>query len=209
MTTPSNESDAAKFAAGLREWVKSGPNLSPESEADAWREWYQAGPNRASDNNAGVSQPNEVRGTAGPEGTGRALRYNTNKPELSYVLTYPEALKTLSAVQTYGATKYARGNYLLGSNWTQYVDSLLRHLTAFYAGEDIDPESGQPHTGHVLFNAMMLAQMFETRKDLDDRLNQKTVAVPDAVVSNDLPSYPEGWVVIGDEAKWNGDLRIP
>jgi len=107
---------------------------------------------------------------------GRALRYNAGKPELSYVLTYPRALESLAAVNTYGATKYARGNYLRGSNWTQYVDSLLRHLNAFYSGEDVDPESEQAHVGHIMFNAAMLAEMYHTRKDLDDRLNSQTMA---------------------------------
>ena len=107
---------------------------------------------------------------------GRSLRYNEGKPELSYVLTYPRALESLAAVNMYGASKYTRGNYLRGANWTEYVDSLMRHLTAFYAGEDVDPESQHPHVGHIMYNAAILAQMYHTRKDLDDRLNAETMA---------------------------------
>ena len=107
---------------------------------------------------------------------GRSLRYNEGKPELSYVLTYPRALESLAAVNMYGASKYTRGNYLRGANWTEYVDSLMRHLTAFYGGEDVDPESQHPHVGHIMYNAAILAQMYHTRKDLDDRLNAETMA---------------------------------
>jgi len=108
--------------------------------------------------------------------TENAKRYNTGKPELSYILTYPNAMKLLSNVNTYGAKKYEKGNYLKGSNWTEYCDSLLRHLLAFYSGEDIDPESDCPHVGHMLFNVAMLAEMFATRSDLDDRVNYASIA---------------------------------
>jgi hypothetical protein len=39
---------------------------------------------------------------------------------------------------------------------TEVFESMQRHLIAFLRGEDIDPESGLPHTGHILCNAMFI-----------------------------------------------------
>lgn len=103
--------------------------------------------------------------------SGKALRFNEGKPELSYLLTFPDALKAFAKICMYGANKYERGNYLRGATVTQQIDSLMRHLSSYYNGEDIDPESGEPHVGHVVWNALQLAQMALTRPDMDDRIN--------------------------------------
>lgn len=45
-----------------------------------------------------------------------------------------------------GALKYGRHNYrIAGVRASTYYDAALRHLTAFWEGEDVDPESGLPH----------------------------------------------------------------
>ena len=100
-----------------------------------------------------------------PYGEGHALRYNANKPELSYLLTFPNAIKEFAAVCMKGAEKYERGNYLKGAPTSEYVDCLMRHLTEYYSGVDIDPDSGKHHLGHVVWNALMLAEVALTRED--------------------------------------------
>lgn len=104
-----------------------------------------------------------------------AKRYNLGKPELSYLLTFPEAIKEFSRVCMRGAEKYERGNYLRGAPLSQYEDCLLRHLTAWQNGEDIDPESECNHLGHVLWNALALLEMAITQPERDDRINQKVM----------------------------------
>jgi len=125
------------------------------------------------------------------------LRYNAGKPQLSYLLSFPDAIKAIAKVCMYGETKYARGNYLSGAPWTHYIDSLLRHLTDFAAGVDDDPESGQSHMAHVAWNALMLSQMFETRKDKDDRI----FPPPPATITHTEPSdlRPGEWNIVPSE----------
>lgn len=86
-----------------------------------------------------------------------SLRYNEGKPELSYVLDAMPALKDMVAVMEFGAQKYDRNNWKKGFAKEKILDSLLRHIDAFYSGEDIDPESGLPHVGAIQCNAMFLA----------------------------------------------------
>lgn len=45
-----------------------------------------------------------------------------------------------------GARKYGRHNYrAMGVRYSVYYDALMRHMTAWWEGEDIDPDSGLPH----------------------------------------------------------------
>jgi hypothetical protein len=104
-----------------------------------------------------------------PELEVKAMRFNTGKPKLSFLLSAGAAMKGLAHVFEYGAQKYARNNWMKGLPLTEVTDSLLRHLTAFIEGEENCPESGLPHVNHVLWNAFILAQLYLTRPDLDDR----------------------------------------
>jgi hypothetical protein len=107
-----------------------------------------------------------------PSTLDQALRHNQCKPELSYLLTFPLALEAFSRACTQGASVYGRGNYLKGAPLSQSLDSLLRHLMAFANGEDIDPKSGQAHVGHIVWNALRLAQehLSPAPGTVDDRI---------------------------------------
>lgn len=98
------------------------------------------------------------------------LRYNQDKPEMSMILEADKAMAGLSKVLMYGRDKYSRGNWLGGLEHMGIVDCLMRHLTAYVSGENLDEESGLPHVDHVLANALFLSQMTKTRHDLDNRV---------------------------------------
>lgn len=99
-----------------------------------------------------------------------AKRFNTGKPKLSRILDAPNALEGVVRVLEYGDQKYSRGNWRKGLSWSDTMDSLLRHMAKFAAGEDVDPESGLPHTDHIHCNALFLAQYFREGTGVDDRM---------------------------------------
>lgn len=78
-------------------------------------------------------------------------------------------LEDLGMVLKFGADKYAAHNWRGGLNVSRIIGATMRHLTAINRGEDIDPESGLPHTAHLACNVMFLSVMLKTRPDMDDR----------------------------------------
>ncbi len=87
----------------------------------------------------------------------------------------PDALLELAKVYGYGAEKYAPNNFRKGYNWSLSYNSLLRHVLASEAGEDIDPESGLLHLAQACWHALTLIQFYFDKEsgaqpeELDDR----------------------------------------
>jgi len=52
-------------------------------------------------------------------------------------------------VLTHGAKKYAARNWEKGIMFGRVYGALLRHLFAWWGGEDVDPESGEHHLDHA------------------------------------------------------------
>lgn len=68
----------------------------------------------------------------------------------------PDALLVLAEHYGKGAEKYDDRNWERGYAWSLSYGALLRHLLAFWSGEDIDEESGMPHLSAVAFHSMAL-----------------------------------------------------
>lgn len=68
-----------------------------------------------------------------------------------------------------GAKKYARFNWARGMSWSAVLASLLRHISAWQAGEENDPETGLSHLAHAMCNLRMLMLYKKTYKEGDDR----------------------------------------
>lgn len=67
-----------------------------------------------------------------------------------------ETLKQASDAMAYGIKKYGRNNWKAGMAWSRLLDAALRHFVAASLGEDIDEESGLPHTALGLASLHML-----------------------------------------------------
>ena len=75
--------------------------------------------------------------------------YGEAKPKLSDTPTI--GIMELGKVHSMGAKKYGRFNWREHSvSASVYYDAAWRHLSAWFEGEDRDPESGLSHLAHVM-----------------------------------------------------------
>jgi hypothetical protein len=104
-----------------------------------------------------------------PAGTtkGTALKFDQDKLPLHLLST--EAMNQTAAVLAFGAQKYAEHNWRNGFAWSRPLSAAMRHITAFNAGEDTDPESGLSHLAHAACCIMFLLEFEKTHQHLDDR----------------------------------------
>ena len=81
-----------------------------------------------------------------------------------------DALEGTASVLQFGAKKYAPRNWEKGIAFSRVFAALLRHLFAWWRGEDVDPETGLSHLHHAACCIMFL-QAYTIRKtpDVDDR----------------------------------------
>lgn len=98
----------------------------------------------------------------------KALRYNEGKPQWSLVDF--ESLEDMVKVLEFGAKKYSRDNWKKGLYTVEICESLLRHVFKYLSGEDIDPESGEPHIGSIQANSMFLGYMDKNKPEFDNRV---------------------------------------
>jgi hypothetical protein len=80
-----------------------------------------------------------------------------------------EPIRQISRVYAYGAGKYSDHNWRKGYKWSLSYAALMRHLTAFWEGEDFDKESGLSHLAHAGFHILALLWFSVYRKSHDDR----------------------------------------
>lgn len=101
-----------------------------------------------------------------------AIRHDDGK--LQWHLLPMEALEGAVRVLEAGAKKYSDHNWRKGHKFSQITNSLQRHLNAFQAGEELDPESGLRHVDHLLANAIFLALITREHPEKDDRYKAPT-----------------------------------
>lgn len=95
------------------------------------------------------------------------IKFDEGKLRLSLI---PRSLFiALGTVLTYGARKYEPYNWAKGTDWSRLYDATLRHLTAWWDGEDKDPESGYSHLWHALTNICFLIVYVAHGRGKDDR----------------------------------------
>lgn len=102
----------------------------------------------------------------------------STKPSISYIP--PSAILLESLVMKGGAVKYGKFNWNKDPvRASTYYDAAFRHLASFYAGEELDPESGLPHMAHVRACMAILIDAQLTGNMIDDR--PKTVSVSELI----------------------------
>ncbi len=92
----------------------------------------------------------------------KALRYNQGKSRWS--LVHFKSLDPMVRVLMYGADKYAPDNWKHGLDRKEILDSMMRHLGALIDGQEVDPESGEHHIGHIMCNCMFYSYFNITDK---------------------------------------------
>ena len=101
---------------------------------------------------------------------GSGARYNKGKPDYSLI---PLATMADEArVWAYGKAKYAAWNWAKGQDWDVPFACLMRHLAAWQAGEELDPESLLPHLAHAMCNLRMLTLFAKNYPEGDTRPTQ-------------------------------------
>lgn len=94
------------------------------------------------------------------ENYGDALRYNSGKPQLRYILHYPKTIELLARVLEGGAAKYEEMNWKKGGNTDDsYIDAAMRHLVAFVNGGTFNEDYGTHHLGHAIWNLMTMFEL--------------------------------------------------
>lgn len=81
----------------------------------------------------------------------------------------PEFLTATAEVLTFGAKKYDDRNWELGMKWSRVFGALMRHMWAWWKGEDKDPETGLSHLHHAACCIAFLIAYEERKVGEDDR----------------------------------------
>lgn len=96
--------------------------------------------------------------------------------DADYSLIPTEPLRLLAEHYGRGSQKYEPvngiDNWRNGYPWSLSYAALQRHLNAFWAGEDIDPDSGSPHLAAAAWHCFALmhwGESEEMRERYDDR----------------------------------------
>ena len=124
----------------------------------------------------------------------------TKKAPLSTVPT--PVLLEIGLAMLEGARKYGRHNYrIAGVRGSVYYDASLRHLMAWWEGQDVDPDSGLSHITKAIAGLCVLRDSMIKGNWVDDRppavegdwikeLNKKAGEIIEKY-PNSLPPYTE------------------
>lgn len=81
----------------------------------------------------------------------------------------PEFLVATGLVLTFGAEKYGVRNWERGMKWSRVFGALMRHMWAWWGGEQRDPETGYSHLYHASACIAFLIAYEERGVGEDDR----------------------------------------
>ena len=97
----------------------------------------------------------------------KGTKFDDGKNRLDLIA--PEIIEELGLVYSYGTGKYEDRNWEKGMSWGRIFGAAMRHLWAFWKGEDMDPESGLNHLSHALWNVGALLTYYKREIGEDTR----------------------------------------
>jgi hypothetical protein len=97
----------------------------------------------------------------------KAIKHDSGKPDHS--LHPVAALDEIAKVWSFGERKYNAFNWTAGFAWRRPLAAALRHIYAWSAGEDVDPESGLSHLAHACCCLEMLIHYQRHNTGTDNR----------------------------------------
>lgn len=113
-----------------------------------------------------------------------AMRFNNGK--LQWSLVHFKSLEPMVKVLEFGAQKYDRDNWKKGLGLGKVMESMMRHVAAIMDGEITDPESGLPHIGHIMCNAMFWQYEYEKYGDsIPEAVKQRPLTPAECYPSED------------------------
>ena len=97
-----------------------------------------------------------------------ALKFDSDK-ESRPELIAPEMIEALGTILSFGAKKYHDRNWEKGMKWSRPFGALMRHLWAWWAGENLDKETNKSHLAHAACCLMFLLAYESRSVGSDDR----------------------------------------
>jgi hypothetical protein len=94
--------------------------------------------------------------------------------KVRYDLIPPELLEATAQVLTFGAAKYTQRNWEQGMAWGRPFGALMRHMWAWWRGEEKDPETGMSHLWHAACCIAFLVAYEQRNIGTDDRHKPET-----------------------------------
>jgi hypothetical protein len=86
-----------------------------------------------------------------------------------FELVPPEGTTAVATILTLGAAKYGDRNWESGMDWSRPYGAMLRHLNAWWSGENADPDTGKSHLWHAACNLFFLIAYERRGHGTDDR----------------------------------------
>ena len=128
-----------------------------------------------------------------------AARNNEGKPELTWLFSWPYAIKEVVKPFISGKEEYGLYNYKLGAPYSESINSAMRHTLAWWNGEDFDKKTlektGQ-EVNHLAFAIWNLLRVLDETYNpgpgtKDDR--------PEGMVRELIDRYLSGFESVVDD----------
>ncbi len=105
-----------------------------------------------------------------------ATKYDQKKVRMD--LLPPDVLFGWANILTFGATKYDDRNWEKGMEWGRVYGALQRHLNIWWAGEELDAETGESHLDHAMCCLSFLSAYQKRKIGTDDRYITSEKEIP-------------------------------